>query len=892
MKDLSEFSYWLIVCLFAVGIGPLRAVPVAAKATNNSPPGTILWEFVAGSMFTPPAVGQDGTVYVVGGNPNPKLYALTPDGVKNWERDLGPDLGGSPAIAADGTIYVGAYKTFRAYDANGNLRWSYSFPIIANVSAPAIAHDGTIYVGTGRGLYALRPGGSLLWRFNASAEVNTPVIGKDGTIYFGSDYDGFYALNPDGTHRWYYQMSGYSTSAAIGSDGTVYVAGSIFPSKLFAFTPEGTKIWETQIGPTLSQGASAPVIGPDDTLYVGLHYDLKLYAFDPDGSPKSSFAAPRGGTGAATPSPAVDSHGNIYAAIGVKLVAVSPTGSGLWSSELPVFSGLYTAPTLTREGIIYVGNAAGRIYAIKANGGLADTPWPMFQRDILHTGAAPLAPVTNLPVVSVEATIPFVSENVRDTPGRPRLLSEDQGIASTNVTLPPRTTRRPPTSLPPSTNAGRFTITRAGGSSDALSVHYSLSGTASNGVDYMRLSGTALFDAGARATEVVVAPADDKLVEGDETVVLTLTRHSTYHAGMSNSAAVTIHDSHKVPTVTMITPANGAVVPAGTNIVLGANAFGGDASVAKVEFFEGERNLGIADGPLRTPCGMYLLTWSNVPPGLYAIRAKATDNAGAHAFSEPISIIVLAPTNISPPGTILWRFPVDEVNAGPAVGPDAAIYVTGGNPLSKLYALTPGGVKKWETDLGSVPCTPAVAADGTIYVSGNKMFRAFNPDGTLGWSYAFPDTYLFYDVTPPAIAHDGTIYVGAGLPETLYALRPDGSLKWKFAVRESMYAPIVGADGTIYFGVYFDGFYALAPDGTRKWHYPIDGYNIFGAIGEDGTVYVSGSDRLFAFTPDGVKKWEARLGPFSQGASPPVVGADGTIFVRCDLDLKVFAFNP
>ncbi len=248
MNVISKFSRRLIVCLFTSGA--IAAVAVASAATNNSPPGTKLWEFEAGSMYTPPAVGTDGTVYAVGGNPNPKLYALTPDGVKNWETDLGPYLGGSPAVAADGTIYVGANKTFKAYDTNGSLRWSYSFPASGsfyNVSAPAIASDGTIYVGTSspdRGLYALRPDGSLLWKFVASgsfADVNTPVVGKDGTIYFGSYNDGFYAVNPDGTRRWYYQMDGYTTSAAIGGDGTVYVAGSIFPSKLFAFTPEGQR---------------------------------------------------------------------------------------------------------------------------------------------------------------------------------------------------------------------------------------------------------------------------------------------------------------------------------------------------------------------------------------------------------------------------------------------------------------------------------------------------------------------------------------------------------------------------------------------------------------------------------------------------------------------------
>jgi len=828
-------------------------------------------------MYTPPAVGLDGTVYVAGGNPNPKLYALTPEGVEIWQIDLGPSyLGGSPAIAADGTIYLGADKTFRAYDSNGRLRWSYSFPATTwayYVSAPAIAHDGTIYVGTGspdRSLYALHPDGSLLWKFPASglfADVYTPVIGKDGTVYFGSYNDGFYALNPDGTRRWYYPMQGHRISAAIGSDGTVYVVGSAWPSKLYAFTPEGVKKWETQIGSESSQGASAPVIGSDGTIFIRNDFDLTIHAFNADGSTKWSFA-PGGNIGGESTSPAVDSQGNVYSGSGVGFFAVSATGSLLWSHKT---DGGFTGSALTREGILYVGSAAGSFYAFRANAVLGQDPWPMFQRDLRHTGAAPLGAVTNLPVVSVEAAIPLVRENLRNL-----------------------------RSHPPSTNTGRFNITRAGGSSNALTVQYSLSGTASNGVDYVPLSGTALFPAGIRSTEVVVAPVDDKLVEGDETVVLTLTPDSTYHVGMSNRAVVTIHDSHDVPTATMIAPANGAVVPAGTNIVLGANALGGDGFIAKVEFFEGERNLGIANGPLRTPDGMYLLTWSNVPPGLYAVRARATDNAGAHAFSEPISLIVLAPTNIAPPGTILWQLEIGAVYHGPAVAEDGTIYVVAGNAPGRLYAITPGGVKKWETDLGLYAGSAAVAADGTIYVTGDKALKAFHPDGTVRWSSALPNTQLFYNVSPPAIAHDGTVYVGAGTAaKGLYAFRPDGTLRWRFVpdgAFAEVYAPVVGGDGTVYFGSYDDGFYAVNPDGTRRWYVAMRGYGLSGAIGGDGTVYVVGSvspSTLFAFTPDGQKRWQTQIGPqSSQGASPPAIGADGSIFIRSDHDLKVYAFNP
>src|SRR6185503_9029801 len=121
---------------------------------------------------------------------------------------------------------------------------------------------------------------------------------------FGTYNDHFYAINPDGTKRWDSPMAGYNISASVGGDGTIYVVGSVFPNKLFAFTPGGVKKWEKQIGPQYSQGSSAPAIGPDGTIYVGCGHDKTLYSFNPDGSAKWAFAADENAGGASI-SPAV-----------------------------------------------------------------------------------------------------------------------------------------------------------------------------------------------------------------------------------------------------------------------------------------------------------------------------------------------------------------------------------------------------------------------------------------------------------------------------------------------------------------------------------------------------------------------------------------------------------
>ena len=88
-------------------------------------------------------------------------------------------------------------------------------------------------------------------------------------------------------------------------------------------------------------------------------------------------------------------------------------------------------------------------------------------------------------------------------------------------------------------SSGVFTITRSGGStSSALTVNYSLGGSAVNGTDYQTLSGTAVIPAGSSSTTVVVNP--EGLLTVLKTVVLTVSSDSGYQAGSPNSATVTI----------------------------------------------------------------------------------------------------------------------------------------------------------------------------------------------------------------------------------------------------------------------------------------------------------------------------------------------------------------
>jgi outer membrane protein assembly factor BamB len=221
-------------------------------------------------------------------------------------------------------------------------------------------------------------------------------------------------------------------------------------------------------------------------------------------------------------------------------------------------------------------------------------------------------------------------------------------------------------------------------------------------------------------------------------------------------------------------------------------------------------------------------TWASPtvgPDGI--IYAPATDNWNVIAFY--------------PNGTVKWSFHANErVFSSPAIGDDGTVYCTSYG--SYLYALYPdNGTVKWQYNTGgSVRTSACIADDGTVYVvSVNGVLHALYPNGTLKWQADYID-----GGTSPTIGSDGSIYCGY---HKLFAINPDGSLKWVFdpgnigSIKEG--TPCNSLDGTIYFGTYAgDGgeLIAVNPDGTERWRiYLATGYIMSApAIGSDGTVYV------------------------------------------------------
>ena len=111
-------------------------------------------------------------------------------------------------------------------------------------SSPAIGADGTIYVGSDdNNLYAIAPDGTMKWSFATGSYIeSSPAIGLYGCIYVGSCDKKLYAINPDGSKKWSFLTGDYiCSSPAIGADGTIYVGS--YDKKLYAINTDGSQKW-------------------------------------------------------------------------------------------------------------------------------------------------------------------------------------------------------------------------------------------------------------------------------------------------------------------------------------------------------------------------------------------------------------------------------------------------------------------------------------------------------------------------------------------------------------------------------------------------------------------------------------------------------------------------
>lgn len=308
----------------------------------NAAAGTMVWKcnvpLVPASTSSSPAVAPSGMIYIgsngasasMGGG---AMFAIDPMGEVVWQYQTAYDIRSSPAVSADGTIYIGVMDGFvYAFNPDGTKKWQYLTSSNASgiYGSPAIAADGSVVVqnigGTVFGNLTSTPPAaiapsdlvvtatsesttSLTWVDNSDDEFGFRIQRRTGTrgdfVTIKSVAAGITSATDSGLasgQTYYYRVCAYQQagdsqfSEAVG----VLTPGLPAPTDLVAEPVTGTRIdltWTDiateELGYKIErfQGATGPFVqvarvGADVTEYRDVsvnpatHYYYRVRAYD------------------------------------------------------------------------------------------------------------------------------------------------------------------------------------------------------------------------------------------------------------------------------------------------------------------------------------------------------------------------------------------------------------------------------------------------------------------------------------------------------------------------------------------------------------------------------------------------------------------------------------
>lgn len=385
-------------------------------------------------------------------------------------------------------------------------------------------------------------------------------------------------------------------------------------------------------------------------------------------------------------------------------------------------------------------------------------------------------------------------------------------------------------SIDPVPNTATFLVKRRGPTNETLVVFYRIGGTASNGVDYAEIPHAVKIQAGETAARIVIDPIDDALVEGPESVILSLVeppsldelevRPDCYRLARNHAAQAVIYDNdsnpNQPPGVRLLSPEDGDILRAPADIRLLATAFDLDGRVVRVEFFEGTNSLGFGLNPSTVPDPaarpLYSLVWSNVPAGRYLLHAVATDNDGVSTRSEPAEIKVID-FQEPPVVTIAATDPEGrEINPLTDQPLDPALFTISrsgptNRPLVVHYRV--GGTAQNGVDYRELPgrlLISAGASSANLFVDVLDDLRCEGDEsvivGLVPWDalVAFPPPADCYRVGQPsrarAVIHDNET-CPTNQPPRIAIVRPEEGDRFPAPADIAIYAKAADGDGFV-----------------------------------------------------------------------------------------------
>ncbi len=815
----------------------------------------LLWTSPAtsGSMVYTSASILEGVLYY--GDTGGYIRAINlSTGESRWNFSLNSTITYSSSAIANNTLFIGTGSTneegskqlFALNITNGTRLWNRS---LGNAVGSPVVYNNTVYVMTQNKVFAYSLYGDHLWnRSGNGSDIipyppslavynNTLVVSlKESTNHF------LQALNAtDGTLFWNSHLRGRTSNPAIYED-VVYVGGGLNSSWAMVtavwFT-NGTQRWNYTFDQTCSMVRSSPAVS-NDRVFVGVTCPQALddfYAFNATNG--SVIWSKNLGTNL-VPSPTVTNNGIVFmGSDDNKVYAFDVTnGDELWMYTTPNLI-TYSSPTIV-DGRLYIGCENGNMYAFAQN----DTIAPQVNL---------LTPLDNQSYFTSEATrtLTFtynVSDGGNDIANCSLIL--DGAVFSTNSTI----------------------VKSQSSLSFDVAIPYGDHTWNINCTDYGNNEGTN----SSRSLNLLLVSENNSI--SDWLMFRGTLNHTGYYPGTVNLNNFGLLWNY--PTFDdLSTPASSHAI------------YSSPVVYNNTVFFSAQHQ----SPPIHNHYSLNATNGSKVWNYSYNILGSIGEPSSP-AITNHLLYVGSSIGNLTSiwvnNGTPKWKGIEGVILSSPAIY-NNTLFIGEGTNLSAFNASD--GTLLWTrySNNSNNYATPAVR-DGIVYMGGSNgtgnlgvFYALWTNNGTIKWSKKLNGTYT----SSPTLVND-LLYIGT-LTKQVYALNTtDGDIVWNYTTGDVIYSSPAFFKGVTYIGSNDNNLYAFnATNGTLVWNYSTGG-DVYSSptITENGILFVGGADnKFYAFNAtNGEKLWEYTTENLISYSSPAI--ANGRIYIGCvNGDMYAFA---
>ena len=261
--------------------------------------------------------------------------------ILRWEARLSAGRPSTPAVAADGTVYVGSSSGLAAVAPDGTVAWNMRVGSVAGT--PSLTPSGDVAFGTHAGaLLLVSPIGEIRSRSAVGGPVRgSPLILADGSIVVSALNQAVHRFDADGRRIFRTDLP-FQTLAAPAWDDR---AGILVPAggDLYFLRVSGGVHDHVSLGATIVAG---PLIAADGTIWI-LTQDGALHGLERQGRIRSRTELGEAVT--MTSAIAIGRDGAVRVSLQNGVVCVGPNGTVRWRVQ---GEGAFDAMTLGRDDVL------------------------------------------------------------------------------------------------------------------------------------------------------------------------------------------------------------------------------------------------------------------------------------------------------------------------------------------------------------------------------------------------------------------------------------------------------------------------------------------------------------------------------------------------------------